>query len=108
MDNVSIEGIMYRLDIVGDENIKDDRYRVLISKTLQNMPKDEREKVISEIVFCIFNDYGKIISLPIQITKRNKQPIIVLNFALMEIELSLMLRDAFADGLIPLVTEGFI
>ncbi|MCK5458572.1 MAG: hypothetical protein KAI20_01665 [Thermoplasmatales archaeon] len=62
MDKVSIEGIMYRRDIVRDENIKDDRYRVLISKTLQNMPKDEREKVISEIVFCIFNDYGKIIS----------------------------------------------
>ncbi len=62
LDKVSIEGIMYRRDIVRDENIKDDRYKVLISKSLQNMPKDEREKAISEIIFCIFNDYGKIIS----------------------------------------------
>lgn len=45
LDKVSIEGIMYRLDIVGDENIKDDRYRVLISKTLQNSPKMKEKRL---------------------------------------------------------------
>ena len=36
---------MYRLDIVGDEDIKDDRYRVLISKTLQNSPKMKEKRL---------------------------------------------------------------
>ncbi len=85
----SLEGILYELGIFGVEHVEDDKFRIIIAKTLQKIPKEERDNVLFEAIFVVFNDYGREISLFIPNPKGEKmvkQPIIMLNFALMEKE----------------------
>ena len=85
----SKEWISYELKIYGDEFVEYDKYRDLIVETLQKIPKDERDNVLIDAIFMVVIDYGQVRSLHIPNPKGNKmieQPVILLNFALMEKE----------------------
>ena len=49
----SLEGILDNLSIFGAEAAEDERYEILIAKTIQRLPRDIREKVLEEVVFIV-------------------------------------------------------
>ena len=49
----SIQGILDRLDTFGDATVSDERDKIVIANTLKKLPKDVRDKVLSEVLFIM-------------------------------------------------------
>jgi hypothetical protein len=97
----SIEGILYRLDTFGDATTSDVKDKIVIAETLQELPKEVREKVLDEVLFIIMRALGttRKLVLPCRISEKDIEekrigktgiiggcleiPIIVLNFSVM-------------------------
>ena len=52
----SIEGIDYDLWLFGDVQVEDLKYRMLIIKALQLLPKHTRKKVLDEVTFIMMSE----------------------------------------------------
>lgn len=97
----SIEGILYRLSTFGDATTSDVKDKIVIAETLQELPKEVREKVLDEVLFIIMRAVGTAgkLVLPYRIYEKDIEekrigktgiiggcleiPIIVLNFSVM-------------------------
>jgi len=85
----SLEGILYNLGTIGVVTEEDEKDEILIAKTLQKLPKDIRERVLEEALFVLTSGYGTLHELYFPVppkTKEIRQPLIILNFALMRNE----------------------
>ena len=84
----SLEGILYNIKS-NECDEEEEENKLIIAKTLQKLPKDVRDRVMSKVIFLHILRYGTIIKLyfPVpQKTKRIEQYFILLNFSLMKNE----------------------
>jgi len=49
----SLEGILHNMCVFGAETVEDERYEILIAKTVQRLPKDVREEVLRKVSFIV-------------------------------------------------------
>jgi hypothetical protein len=54
----SIQGILDRLDTFGDATVSDERDKIVIANTLKKLPKDVRDKILSEVLFIMMRAVG--------------------------------------------------
>jgi hypothetical protein len=48
-----LEGILYNLRVFGAEAQENERYEILIAKTVQRLPRDVRERVLGKVNFIV-------------------------------------------------------
>lgn len=86
----SLEGIYDRLKVSRDGYEEDERYKGLICKVLQRLPKGIRNKVLRQVTFDIvghfYGTYFNVFAFPKPKEKRIELKFIVINFGLMENE----------------------
>lgn len=96
----SVEGIIYDLNVIGDINLKDEKDKILIAKTLLKLPKKVREKTLKESVFVVCSACGTVREffyreilkkedlkeVPAGYIVSIRKPMIILNFSEMEKE----------------------
>lgn len=85
----SLEGILYCIKTIGECDVEEEKYTILIAKTLQRIPKKMRDKVLSKVMFFQITGYGTVGKLYIPVPPKTKiveQYYIFLNFSLMKNE----------------------
>jgi hypothetical protein len=54
----SVQGILDRLDTFGNATVSDERDKIVIAKTLKKLPRNVRDKVLSEVLFIMMRAVG--------------------------------------------------